>query len=258
MSLVVGFVADDRAVMASDSQATEADGTRTTIEKIWCQRSLLFGYAGPQAIRDKLQEGIAVWVGSATNTELHRRDLVEQKICAVSKIVLEAMYANYAQDVGERPKSRLAGQLLVIGCDGDEKHWLLEIDADNTPTFYTKQHFHAAGSGSPAAQVAMALLENYDPSNLSLRGLQAMAYRAVKTSINVLAQYLGEPVQIWCCDGSHGFQKLTDTDLDDIQRLVEAWTTQERDSLLNILQPIQEKPPLPDSIRETPALEPEQ
>jgi 20S proteasome alpha/beta subunit len=258
VSLVVGFVADDRAVMASDSQATEADGTRTTIEKIWCQRSLLFGYAGPQAIRDKLQETIAVWVGSATDAELQRRDLVEQKICATSKIVLESMYKNYAQDAGERPKLRLAGQLLVIGCDGDRKHWLLEVDADNTPTYYTEHHFHAGGSGSPAAQVAMALLENYDSSNLSLRGMQAMAYRAVKTSINVLAQYLGDPVQIWCCDSGNGFQKLTATDMDDIERLVEAWTTQERDSLLNILQPDKEKPPLPDSIRQTAAVDPDQ
>src|SRR5690349_3914873 len=155
MSLVVGFVAGDRAVMASDSQATEADGTRTTIEKIWCERSLLFGYAGPQAIRDKLEEAFAVWIGSATDDELHDKHKVEQKICAYSKIVLEAMYASYAQDIGERPKSRLGGQLLLIGCDGDGNHWLLEIDADNTPTYYTKQHFHAAGSGSPAAQVAM-------------------------------------------------------------------------------------------------------
>jgi hypothetical protein len=74
----------------------------------------------------------------------------------------------------------------------------------------------------------------------------------------VLAQYLGEPVQIWCCDGGSGFQKLTDTDMEDIERLVEAWTTQERDSLLNILQPDQEKPPLPDSIRQTAALDPDQ
>lgn len=243
--------------MASDSQATEADGTRTTIDKIWCERSLLFGYAGPQAIREKLEEAISVWVGSATDAELHDRHKVEQKICLASKIVLEAMYANYAQDIGERPKSRLGGQLLVIGCDENGDHWLLEVDADNTPTSYTNQGFHAGGSGSPAAQVAMALLQNYDLSNLPLRGLQAMSYRAVKTSISVLAQYVGEPVQIWCCDGDHGFHQVTDTEMEDIERLVEAWTAQERDSLVNILQPDQERPPLPESIRDAAAASPE-
>jgi 20S proteasome alpha/beta subunit len=248
VTLVVAFVADDRAVMAADSQATEADGTRTTIEKIWRERNLLFGYAGPQAMRDKLEETIAFRLASASDAELANHDKVETMICAVAKIVMEGMYANYVSDIGERPKSRLGGQLLIIGCDSKRHHWLLEIDADNTPTYYTKPGFHAAGSGSPAAQVAVALLENYVPSDLTVRELQAIAYRAVKTSIRVLAQYVGEPVQLWSCDGEGGFHRATDTEVTETEKLVGAWVAQERDSLLDVSRPGGAKPPLPGPI----------
>jgi 20S proteasome alpha/beta subunit len=248
MTLVVGFVANDRAVMAADSQGTEADGTRRIVEKIWCERQLLFGYAGPQAIRDNLQLLIAQRLASATEGDVRDAKTVESMVCGVSKLVLESMYANYVSDTGERPKSALGGQLLVMGCDADNRgHWLLEIDQDNTPTFHTEDGFHAAGSGSPAAQVTMALLESYVPQELTLRQLQALAHRTVSASVRVLANYLSEPIVIWSCDGHGGFVKATDSQLLDVQRLVDAWLTVERESIRRVERPEAEetKPPLP-------------
>jgi 20S proteasome alpha/beta subunit len=249
MTLVVGFVANDRAVMAADSQGTEADGTRSVVDKIWCERGLLFGYAGTQAVRDNLKEAIAYRLSSATPGELQDRKVVEQKICGVSKTVLEAMYANYVSDIGERPKDALGGQLLVMGCGANsEGHWLLEVDRDNTPTYYTEPGFHAAGSGSPAAQITMALLQSYVPQELSLRQLQALAYRTVSASVRVLAQYVSEPIAVWTCDGKGSFVQATNTEIQDIGGLIEAWLTVERESILSVEPPDddgEDKPPLP-------------
>jgi len=249
MTLVVGFVADDRAVMVADSQGTEADGTRTRVEKIWCDHGLLFGYAGPQAVRDNLRKVFSARLGSLTKKELRDRKVVEQKIAPLSKTILEAMYANYAADIGERPKDALGGQLLVIGCGPDKKgHWLLEIDRDNTPTYYTGDGFHAAGSASPAAQITMALLQSYVPQELTLRQLQALAYRTVAAGVRALAQHVGEPIVLWSCDGSSGFQKATDTEIADLTRFIEAWETLERDALREVELPADaaERPPLPE------------
>lgn len=238
MTLVVGFVANDRAVMAADSQGTEADGTRTTVEKIWCERGLLFGYAGPQAIRDNLRDAFSHVLAPLAPEQLRDRREVEQTLCGASKVVLEATYENFARD-GERDdaKSVLAGQLIVIGCESDGKHWLLEVDRDNTSTNYSEQGFHAAGSGSPAAQVAMALLEAYVPDDLTLIGLRALAYRTVSAAIRVLAEYLSEPVVLWFCDPDVGFRKATASDVDDIERWIEAWLTLEREAIRNAGRP---------------------
>ena len=244
MTLVVGFVAGDRAVMAADSQATEADGTRTTIDKIWCERGLLIGYAGPHAIRDRLQRVFAHKLSASDPEELRSCDTVAAALCSAARPTLEAIYQNYVPDHGEHPKSRLGGQVLVLGCDGTD-HWLLEIDADNTPTPYTDNGFHAAGSGSPAAQVAMALLESYVPAELTLRELGALAYRTVLTSVRVLAHAVGEPVVLWSSDGNGSFTKATDTEIDDIERFIEAWTTGERESLRMVEVADEQKPPLP-------------
>lgn len=231
--------------MAADSQATEADGTRTMVDKIWLERGLLFGYAGTHAVRDRLQRVYHHRLSVMPDKELRDADCVTSALCAETKWVLERMYENYASDHGELPKSRLAGQLLVLGCDGTD-HWLLEIDANNTPTPYTDRGFHAAGSGSPAAQVAMALLENYVPAELSLRQLQALAYRTVSTSVRVLAHGVGGPVVLWSCDGEGGFTQSTATEIDDIERFIEAWTTGEREALRMVdADPLSEKPPLP-------------
>ena len=75
-------------------------------------------------------------------------------------------------------------------------YWLLEIDEHNSGSSYTDRGFHAIGSGSPAAQVAIGLLQNYNPQRLSPEQLQMLAYRTIGVSISVLAQHLSGPVRL--------------------------------------------------------------
>jgi proteasome beta subunit len=228
MTLVVGFVSQSCGVMGADSQATEADGTRSQVEKIWEDSGLLFGYTGTWAVRDL----VAKAVHRATDgCDAHLgREQMKHKLCIAVHPVLMSVYANYVPHDVDEAKRRLGGRLLVMGCDKDG-YWLLEIDEHNTGSDYTDRGFHAIGSGSPAAQVAIGLLQNYNPQRLSNEQLQMLAYRTIGVSINVLAQHLSGPVRLWASNDARKFVQLTDTALSETEKRVEVWLGLERESL---------------------------
>lgn len=216
--------------MGADSQATEADGTRTRVEKIWEENGLLFGYTGMWAVRDHLAGAIRKRITQDGFDPHADRESVRTALCQTTRPVLISTYANYVPSDFAEAKRSLGGQLLVMGNDADG-YWLLEINEDNTGSWYTDRGFHAVGSGSPAAQVALGLLQNYVPARLTLEQLEMLAFRTLGVSIEVLAQHLSEPVRLWASTGDGSFQQLTDTDLAETARAVEVWRTLERESL---------------------------
>ncbi|MEX2557811.1 MAG: hypothetical protein WEB06_19545 [Actinomycetota bacterium] len=230
MTLVVGFVAQACGVMGADSQATEADGTRTQVEKIWDDQGLLFGYTGSWAVRDLVARAISRRLAQDGFDPHMEREGVRHLLCQTVRPVLMSVYANYVPNDIAEAKRKLGGRLLAMGSDSDG-YWLLEIDEDNTGSWYTDRGFHAIGSGSPAAQVAIGLLQNYNPQRLSLEQLQMLAFRTLGVSITVLAQHLSGPMRLWNSDQSGRFVQLTDTDLADAERRVELWLALERESL---------------------------
>jgi 20S proteasome alpha/beta subunit len=251
MTLVVGFVSQRCGVMGADSQATEADGTRSQVEKIWEDSGLLFGYTGTWAVRDLVAAAVH---RAIDGFEPHAdREQLKHKLCAAVRPVLMSVYANYVPNDIDEAKRRLGGRLLVMGCDQDG-YWLLEIDEQNTPTSYTDRGFHAIGSGSPAAQVAIGLLQNYNPQRLSSEQLQMLAYRTIGVSISVLAQHLSGPVRLWSSNSSRQFMQLTDTALDETEKRVEIWLGLERESLDEASSPPagEELPPPVDATGELP------
>lgn len=229
MTVVVGFVGTDGAVMASDSQASELDKTKHQIEKLWICQGLLMGYSGNTAVRDPLMLSLDE---ALAKTDVHAsRWKVIAEVVAASKPVLAGMYANYvpAPPQGQIPAS-LAGVLLLIGRDPDG-YWLADVDHNNTPTFHTERNFHAVGSGSVAAQVANGLLEHYEPKGRTVKDLRLVAYRTVATCIKVVDVGVGGEVQLWSAEGDDEFAKLEVVDLEVVKAGVERWETIERDSL---------------------------
>jgi hypothetical protein len=230
MTVVVGFVGPDGAVMASDSEATETDQTRFDMPKLWQSSGLLFGYSGNTAIKDPLELSIEDALAKA-DPGLNRWQ-VAAELCAATKRVIEPAYKNH---VPEAPPGRIPPELngftLVIGEDA-EGYWLLEINGFNTATFATRG-FHAVGSGSVAAQVANGLLVKYEARGRSLWHLNLIAYRTVKTCINVLGGVygVGGPVQVWQSDGSGGFAQLDEGATERVAHAVEEWMTIEHESL---------------------------
>jgi 20S proteasome alpha/beta subunit len=233
MTVVVGFVTSDAAVMASDSEATSADGTRSDMDKIWTCGTLLLGYTGSSIVRQPLEHSLAAAVASleAAGRTPSRWDY-RASLCDATRNVLEGEYANH---LGERDQwgfpLQLRGALLAIGRDADGL-WLLEVDHTPGGTFYEQDGFHAVGSGSIAAQVTRGLLAHYYPVGQTVAHLRLIAYRTVAACIDVLGggHGVGGKVAIWE-QSEAGFEKLSDPELEQAENGVAQWTTIEAETL---------------------------
>jgi 20S proteasome alpha/beta subunit len=240
MTVVVGFIGDGCAVMASDSQASEEDRTKHEIDKIWEESGLLLGYSGNTAIRAPISGAISKAIEGFDTGK--NRFTVRSKLCGAVAAVLTGEYANYVPRIqpGDQIPPKLAGTLLVVGRDKNG-FWLLDIDANAVGTFHSERDFHAIGSGSIGAQTARALLEHYEPQERTLLHLKLIAYRTIETCIRVVAYGVGGEIQLWTCDGDGGFERVTGTDLEDAGHGVEQWTTIEQESLDRVLAQGEEK-----------------
>jgi hypothetical protein len=249
MTVIVAFVGPDGAVMASDSESTGADETRSDVEKIWACGPLVLGYTGTTIIQQPLRLALEQAV---TNVGAVSRWDVRAIICAASDPVLGTAYANHVPKLpaGVVPPT-LAGMLLALGRD-DDGYWILEVDERNGGTFYEDRDFHAVGSGSPAAQVARSLLVHYEPLGRSVPHLRLFAYRAVAVCIRTLGgrHGVGGRVRMWQSEGGGAFEQLTEADLAGVENGVEQWTTIEGESLDRVV--LEEAPPegdkMPDAL----------
>jgi 20S proteasome alpha/beta subunit len=231
VTVVVGFIGPKGAVMASDSQGSEADQTQHEVEKIWEDTGLLFGYSGMMAVRDPLRLSIAGKLKSFADKKLSRwevKDLLHQATLPV----LKNAYGNYVGTTEGEDARRMAGAMIVIGHD-DENYWLLEIDHNNIGSFYNETAFHTVGSGSVAAQVARGLMQPYEPKGRSVGHLRLLAYRTVSTCIDVLGGGfgVGGTPQVWASEDGGPFTKLTDDELAALENDVGGWVLVEKESL---------------------------
>jgi hypothetical protein len=231
VTVVVGFVGTDGAVMASDTEGTEADQTRRDVEKIWRSGTLLFGYSGTSSVQQPLR--LAIEQAVRTPPEHPSRWEIRASLCAATAPVLQSAYDNFVPRLppGNVPIP-LVGTLLAIGHD-EAGFWLLEVDRFNSGSFYTDPGFHAIGSGSAAAQVARGLLGHYEPLGRGVRELRLIAYRTVATCISVLGGALGVGGDIVMWEAAEGqpFAKLPPLEVEVIEDGVAKWTTIERESL---------------------------
>lgn len=244
MTVVVGFVGTDGAVMASDSQASEYDKTKYDIEKLWVCHGVLLGYSGNTAISDPLALALDEALGGM-DTSGSRWDVIRE-MCAAGRPVLESNYKNYVPTVPENQiPTSLAGVLLVIGRDEDG-YWLADINYNNVPTFHHQRNFHAIGSGSVGAQVATGLMGHYNPKGRTAKDLRLIAYRTVAICIKVVDVGIGGEIQMWSAEGDAPFAKATPKDIAVVKDGVQKWETIERDSLKQVFDTAEERPETPD------------
>jgi 20S proteasome alpha/beta subunit len=228
MTIVVGFVGADGVVMASDSEATEADRTRFEASKIWECHGLLFGYSGNTAVEVPL----AVALNSDLGILQERNRAAEAKCIQTAALpVLEWAYDNY---VPRPPRgivpSELSGQLLVAGRDADG-YWLGHMNESAIFTTASRA-FHAVGAGSVAAQVANGLLSRYAAAGRPLHDLKLIAYRTVAACIAVLGRGygVGGKVKMWESLAG-GFRELSTDEVERVKHGVDQWLGIEQDSL---------------------------
>lgn len=217
--------------MASDSQGSEEDQTQHEVEKLWEDSGLLFGYSGTMAVRDPLRLSIEASLKPFEGKPLTRWE-VKELLQKATLPVLKNAYGHFvALHDGEKGQS-LAGTMLIIGFD-DDGYWLLEINYNNTATFYNETAFHTVGSGSVAAQVARGLMQHYEPKGRGVGHLKLLAFRTVATCIEVLGSGygVGGKPQVWASENSGPFTKLTDDELAALEGDVGGWVLAERESL---------------------------
>lgn len=253
MTVVVGFVGPQGAVMAADGEATEPDSSSShqVDDKIWSEQGLLFGYTGNTAIRDPLRESIKGGLESFDTSQ--SRWTLRATLCDWVRRVLDPEYANFVPSSAslQEKMSRLGGTLLVIGCDSNG-HWLLDVNAHCTATPHWDRGFHTVGSGSHAAEVVKGLLDHLDLSQLDLWKLKLVAYRSVATCIKVAGPLgVGGAVHLWSADQDTGFEEARGTELEGLRRNVQEWEQTESELFNNMSQedvdPLPEPAPTPDS-----------
>jgi len=231
VTVIVGYVGRNGAVMASDSHGAEEDATATVVEKVWTSGGMLFGYSGQVAIRDRIRTALESHFKSTPPPPHYPLELAASSLCAVVRPVLNYAYTNFVGSPDDDPTEKLAGSLLVIGFDGDG-YWLLEIDRNNLASPYTDDGFHTVGTGSVAAHVSRGLLKHYNLPGYEVSHLRLLAYRTVSTCIDVLggAYMLGPPVQLWhSVDG--GFERVIEHKFHAVREGVQQWVGIEQESL---------------------------
>lgn len=236
MTVIVGFVGDSCAVMASDSEGTESGHTRFDVEKIWTAgRSLLLGYSGNTAVRDALKRNIEAQV-QIDFGEAEQIDRLEARTALVSAVrsVLAQFYNEFISTT-QTADEALEGTLLVIGRDA-AGHWLLEVDGNCLATFYEERGLQAIGSGGSAAFVAHGLLRHYQPREQTIKELRLIAYRTIKTCIDGLGGQLGVggDVHLWSCQPGDGYSRASTELLESLEEGLAKWKTIERESLSEV------------------------
>ena len=239
MTVVVGFIGPDGAVMASDSEATESEHSRYEVEKIWQCGGLLMGYTGATSVRQPLVALCRQMIESqhGQSAEIDRQDALNTLRPTASK-VLASVYEFHvgARDADGIPVP-LKGVLLVIGRDRDG-YWMLEIDWMPHCTFYTQPGFHSVGTGAAAAYVARSLMRDYESAERPVAGLQLIAYRTVQTCIDTIGGRagVGGRVQLWSSQSGSPFNKANQQEIESLDNGVMAWRTAERESLDQVLR----------------------
>jgi hypothetical protein len=259
VTVVLGFVTPDAALMAADSESTEADGTRRDVDKIWTCGRLLLGHTGTSIIRQPLRAALDARIPELEAAQQMGRWEYRTALCQAANNVFGFEYTNHVgARGGDGIPNALRGALLAIGRD-DDGHWLLEVDHTAGGSFYTDAGFHTVGSGSVAAQVGQAVLAHYEPLGRTVAHLRLIAYRTVAACIGTLGggHGVGGEVRMWQADGD-GFQQLSQAELEGVENGVAQWITVEAESLDTVVtvdEGADEQPPegesMPDAI--TPA-----
>jgi 20S proteasome alpha/beta subunit len=234
MTVVVGFVGSDGAVMAADTEGSESGHTRYDVEKIWTCGSLILGYTGTGSVKQPL----AAAVEGAFQQKFRDDPIVERWTARalLRQTAVAPLKDCYEHHLGARDAHgipvALMGVLLVIGRD-ENGYWMLELDPMVQATFYTDSGFHTVGSGAAAAYVAHSLMREYDSAGRSVADLKLIAHRTVQNCIDSIGGALGVggDVRLWYSHDNSPFVKASQQEMEVVENGVEQWRAVERESL---------------------------
>ena len=246
MTIVVALACVDGVILASDSQATEADSSRRSVQKVFpLTDTSLWAGSGSAAIIQEIADSIR------TSTALANSPRPENSLLSLVRPALKRHYDNFLQAPGAPPASPMTD---VLSCGmRDGRPWVYEIDRYCQFTCYTEPGFHTIGSGAPMAQLASELMAHFDlPGKPVPYGL-LVAYRSLDAIIRRSAFGVGGDIQMWVVD-SDGQRQIDVTELRALGDRVEIWRSAEIETLEELMAgaPAPAGEPLPEPMAEEP------
>lgn len=250
MTVVVGFVGDNCAVMASDSQLTTG-GMKTTADKIWpAPKGIVLGCASNHwAVKQHLEQGIQGYLDGLPADPLTRAES-KAHLEGIVQATLTLLYGSAATTT--TVPTHLTTLLLGVGHDAASGYWLLEIGPNGLALEHDARGFAAIGSGFDAAQIGALLLDHYEPRQRPIHHLKLVAHRMVSVCVAGLSQAVGGPIQLWSSENGDPFVKASDDELTELEEAVKVWRGVEGESLAQSLgEAVAEDVQLPADLDET-------
>jgi 20S proteasome alpha/beta subunit len=231
VTLILGLVCADGAVLTSDSQATfltggqEVKGLTRKLVPQWS--NVAWGASG--------NVGVAQWVEGlfSNHNELKDGLRFDNRSAATAKreicdALLGALSGYYREQLLPLANQDPRTGFLFCGWVKDGPV-LFEVGQDLVVTDHLETGFAAIGSGDIFPYFALASLQHHNPTKCSLARAMLIAYRVVDDAIRVAARGLGPPVQMVTIPRAK--QAQVRHDIEEIGDGVETWKRIERDAL---------------------------
>lgn len=217
MTIVLGFIGKDGAVMASDGQVTtwtSAGPIRLRAPKIKQVGSLsiLWGAASNDlGFVQKIEERIQVAVGTAKpGSLLELRPSLVKIVHGLRKEVLEAHRELY----GSRGEEETPYADVLFVEYHNNKGRILRISRDGRDVWLDDFGYGAVGIGD---SFAYTLLLGHDISGLSVDVLKVHACRVIEDAIEIGAFGMGPPIHLWVIKPNGEVQELERPDVEVIE-----------------------------------------
>lgn len=239
MTLILALACAEGIVVAADRQATFASAgqpTRVTEDKLWQlgDAPVVVGFSGVVGIAQNINAAL-----DKPPKKYQKQSIVKSRgefNKRISKVLKDAQrhFVRIDPKAGE-PEC----DTLIAGYTEGEP-WILEINRNGIAEQHEHRGFHAIGSGEVFARFACAFMYEKEVRNLGLFPAQALAYRTIATAIDVAAWGLGGPIQMWVVD-SKDVCRMDERQLQAVRDAVELWKKNERESLIEVVQPQHER-----------------
>lgn len=246
MTVAIGLLCSDGAVIASDSMASA--GPRAGLgQKVFATPNLriAWGVAGAFTTFPHIEKHMVDLDANAQADPAlaaffeggPRDDAINQ----IAATVRNALLASYSSQVPHGLAAvagnghPFAANTLAVGWCGDAPYMLVVNFDASVEVWQMHQRSAAIGSGGDFATVAHSLSGHFmedAPIPVEL-GLQ-LAWRTIDATITVSTHGVGPPVQMAVVN-AEGARVLTPQEAEDVGTAVSAWRQVERDTFLNLL-----------------------
>mgnify|MGYP000728299862 CR=1 FL=1 len=243
MTVAIGLVCSDGAVVASDSMSSSGSVARTerkvralqNVPVVWTAAGSVYVIEEVEAALDDLDQQALRNHEIRADFTVPRPRAARKRLADVVRGAMTQCYqactpGQQMQPTPRGPRHPFASDFLVLGFANGIPYFL-EIAHDGQLNWHHDAGFYAVGSGGEFATVAHALLAHYvEGGRLNVELGMCVAYRTIDTTIRVSSAFVGPPVQLAVVDAG-GARVLTDPEVEGVKEVVEGWMNLEAETL---------------------------